>query len=74
MRHRSLMSETSELNSAFGQTGAICTNKIKIREFSPSEDEQIAINARLIAQARDHRKKALIGYDTANVMQELADS
>ena len=35
---------------------------------------QIAINERLIAQARDHREKALIGYDTANVMQELADS
>ena len=68
------MSETSELNSAFGQTGGMSTNNIKIREFSPSEDEQIALNARLIAQAWDHRKKALIGYDTANVMQELADS
>ena len=32
------------------------------------------MNERFIAQARDKKKKTQIGYDTATVLQELAES
>ena len=31
-------------------------------------------NERMLALAKDNKRKGVIGYDTANVLQDLADS
>ena len=81
LRHRSLLSDTSELTSnAMGLTG---TKFMGTSDRQPilsaynnhvSSAEQLAENERLLANARDHRRKNVMGHETATVLQELADS
>jgi len=76
LRHRSLLSDNSEVtsNTHGGPSVPTSTQKVKLTAYQNLDEHTLANNERLLSIAKDLRRKTIIGQDTANVLQELADS